>query len=47
MSRIAPTAMLFVPCRLGISHRPEEYASPEAIAVGTLALAEGLALMAQ
>jgi N-carbamoyl-L-amino-acid hydrolase len=43
MSRIAPTAMLFIPCRAGYSHRPEEYASPEAIANGTLVLAETLA----
>jgi ureidoglycolate amidohydrolase len=43
MSRIAPTAMLFIPCRGGVSHRPDEYATPEAIAQGTLVLAEALA----
>lgn len=43
MSRIAPTAMLFIPCRGGISHRPDEYAAPEDIARGTLVLAETLA----
>ena len=43
MSRIAPTAMLFIPCRGGVSHRPDEYASPEAIVRGTLVLAETLA----
>jgi ureidoglycolate amidohydrolase len=43
MSRIAPTGMLFIPCRGGVSHRPDEYASPEAIAQGTLVLAETLA----
>jgi ureidoglycolate amidohydrolase len=43
MSRIAPTAMLFIPCRGGVSHRPDEYASPEWIAQGTVALAETLA----
>ena len=43
MSRIAPTAMLFIPCRGGISHRPDEYATPEDIARGTLVLAETLA----
>jgi ureidoglycolate amidohydrolase len=43
MSRIAPTAMLFIPCRGGVSHRPDEYASPEAIANGVLVLAEALA----
>ena len=46
MSRIAPTAMLFIPCRGGYSHRPDEYASPEDIARGTLVLAETLALLA-
>ena len=47
MSRIAPTAMLFIPCRHGYSHRPDEYASPEDIARGTLVLAETLAALAQ
>jgi ureidoglycolate amidohydrolase len=46
MSRIAPTAMLFIPCRNGYSHRPDEYASPEDIARGTLVLAETLAALA-
>jgi N-carbamoyl-L-amino-acid hydrolase len=45
MARIAPTAMLFIPCRNGYSHRPDEYASPEDIARGTLVLAEALALL--
>jgi N-carbamoyl-L-amino-acid hydrolase len=46
MSRIAPAGMLFIPCRGGVSHRPDEYASPEAIAQGTLVLAEALARLA-
>ena len=46
MSRIAPVAMLFIPCRNGYSHRPDEYASPEDIARGTLVLAETLAALA-
>jgi N-carbamoyl-L-amino-acid hydrolase len=46
MSRIAPTAMLFIPCRGGVSHRPDEYASPDAMAQGTLVLAETLARLA-
>jgi ureidoglycolate amidohydrolase len=46
MSRIAPVAMLFIPCRHGYSHRPDEYASPEDIARGTLILAETLADLA-
>ena len=47
MSRIAPTAMLFIPCRNGVSHRPDEYAAPEDIARGTLILAETLAALSQ
>jgi N-carbamoyl-L-amino-acid hydrolase len=47
MSLVAPTAMLFIPCRGGISHRPDEYSSPEAIARGTLILAEALAELAK
>jgi len=46
MSRIAPTAMLFIPCRGGVSHRPDEYASPEAIATGVSVLAEALKILA-
>ena len=46
MSRIAPVSMLFIPCRHGYSHRPDEYASPEDIARGTLVLAETLSDMA-
>ena len=46
MSRVVPTGMIFIPCRGGISHHPDEYASPEAIANGTLVLAEALAELA-
>jgi N-carbamoyl-L-amino-acid hydrolase len=46
MGRIAPVAMLFIPCRNGYSHRPDEYASPEDIVRGTLVLAETLAALA-
>jgi ureidoglycolate amidohydrolase len=46
MSRIAPVGMLFIPCRNGYSHRPDEYASPEDITRGTLILAETLASLA-
>jgi ureidoglycolate amidohydrolase len=45
LSRIAPTAMLFIPCRGGISHRPDEYASPEAIDKGAAVLARTLATL--
>jgi ureidoglycolate amidohydrolase len=46
MSRISPVAMLFIPCRNGYSHRPDEYSSPEDIARGALVLAETLATLA-
>ena len=46
LAQIAPVAMLFIPCRNGFSHRPDEYASPAAIALGTLVLAEALAYLA-
>jgi len=45
MGRIAPVAMLFIPCRNGYSHRPDEYAAPDDIARGTLVLAETLAVL--
>ena len=28
MARIAPTGMIFIPCKDGISHRPEEFSRP-------------------
>jgi N-carbamoyl-L-amino-acid hydrolase len=43
---IAPVAMLFIPCRNGVSHRPDEYATPESIALGTRVLALALAQLA-
>lgn len=47
MSRITPTGMLFIPCRNGYSHRPDEFASPDDIARGALVLAEALSLLAR
>ncbi|HVZ83230.1 MAG TPA: M20 family metallo-hydrolase [Terracidiphilus sp.] len=46
MARIAPVAMLFIPCRGGVSHRPDEYASPEWIGGGVHVLARTLAALA-
>jgi N-carbamoyl-L-amino-acid hydrolase len=46
MSRVAPTAMIFIPCRGGVSHRPDEFSSPEAIARGVAALAATLERLA-
>ncbi len=39
MARIAPTGMIFVPCRNGWSHRPDEFASEEDIGNGIKVLA--------
>lgn len=43
MARVCPTTMIFIPCRGGVSHRPDEYASTEAIAQGVTVLAHALA----
>lgn len=34
MARICPTAMIFIPCRDGLSHNEAEYAEPEDIVAG-------------
>jgi len=43
MARIAPVGMIFIPCREGVSHRPDEYSGPEEIENGTKVLAGTLA----
>jgi N-carbamoyl-L-amino-acid hydrolase len=47
MARISPTTMIFIPCRNGWSHRPEEFAEPEHIATGAEVLAHTLAHLAE
>jgi len=42
MARLCPTAMIFIPCRNGWSHRPDEFASAAAIAKGVAVLATTL-----
>jgi N-carbamoyl-L-amino-acid hydrolase len=42
IARVSPIAMIFIPCRGGVSHRPDEYASPADIAAGTRVLASTL-----
>lgn len=42
MARVCPTAMIFIPCRNGWSHRPDEFASVEAIGKGVTVLADTL-----
>ena len=46
MARIAPVAMLFIPCRAGVSHRPDEFVSEGALARGVRVLARALARLA-
>jgi N-carbamoyl-L-amino-acid hydrolase len=46
MARIAPVGMLFIPCRNGVSHRPDEYSAPESIGAGVRVLAHALANLA-
>ena len=46
MARIAPVGMIFIPCRGGVSHRPDEYSAPDEIENGTKVLAGTLARLA-
>jgi ureidoglycolate amidohydrolase len=46
MARLCPVGMIFIPCRDGVSHRPDEYSSPEAIARGVEVLALTLVQLA-
>ncbi len=43
MARLAPAVMIFIPCRNGWSHRPDEYSAPEQIEKGVAVLADVLA----
>ena len=43
MARIAPVGMVFIPCRGGVSHRPDEYSAPQEIEDGAKVLACTLA----
>ena len=40
MIKLCPVGMLFVRCRLGISHNPAEYASPQDMGLAVAALIE-------
>ena len=46
MARVAPVAMIFVPCRGGVSHRPDEFATVKAMEDGVRVLAETLRQLA-
>jgi N-carbamoyl-L-amino-acid hydrolase len=47
MARIAPVGMVFIPCRGGVSHRPDEYSAPQEIETGAKVLASTLAKLSQ
>jgi len=46
MAQVCPTTMIFIPCRGGVSHRPDEYSSPEQIEKGVAILARTLSRLA-
>jgi N-carbamoyl-L-amino-acid hydrolase len=43
MAQVCPGTMIFIPCRGGVSHRPDEFSSPEQIETGVRVLAQTLA----
>ena len=45
MARVCPVGMIFVPCRGGVSHRPDEYAEVADLAAGVRVLAQTLATL--
>jgi len=47
MAQVCPTTMIFIPCRNGVSHRPDEYSSPEQIKAGVEVLAKTLGNLAR
>ncbi len=38
IARVAPASLVFIPCKDGISHHPDEYASPDQVGAGCDAL---------
>jgi ureidoglycolate amidohydrolase len=46
MAQTTSVGMLFIPCRAGVSHRPDEYASTASIGIGIRVLADTLARLA-
>lgn len=45
IARVAPSAMLFIPCRDGKSHAPEEWTEKHQVAAGTAAMYEAVRLL--
>jgi N-carbamoyl-L-amino-acid hydrolase len=46
LSRVCPTAMLFIPCRGGVSHHPSEHAEIEHVVLAARVLATTLVRLA-
>ncbi len=46
LAKLTPAGMIFIPCRRGVSHNPDEYAAPEDILTGIDILTETLAALA-
>lgn len=46
MAHLAPSAMIFIPCRDGVSHAPEEWAEPDHVAAGAQVLCDVLGRLA-
>jgi ureidoglycolate amidohydrolase len=47
MARLCPISMIFIPCRDGVSHRPDEFSSGDDIARGVEVLARTMVHLAQ
>ncbi|MEM6777249.1 MAG: M20 family metallo-hydrolase [Planctomycetota bacterium] len=45
MAQVAPMGMIFIPCRNGVSHRPDELTTPEQLSDGVEVLARTLATL--
>jgi acetylornithine deacetylase/succinyl-diaminopimelate desuccinylase-like protein len=46
MAQLCPVTMIFIPCRGGVSHRPDEFTSAEQIGRGVAVLARTLVRLA-
>jgi len=42
LAQIAPAAMVFIPCKAGMSHCPEEWSEPEQVAAGASVIFDAL-----
>ena len=47
MAQIVPSGMIFIPCRKGWSHRPDEFAAADAMARGVQVLAGAMASLSE